>query len=111
MTRIIKRLIDLITASFVLILLAPVMALVAMASRIILGRPVFFRQIGPGYRTKPFTLYVDQHVVFGQGLGAVDRSGVVGLTTAPCPRRNAARTRTGTSFTLSYVGMWKHNRL
>ena len=108
MTRIIKRLIDLTTATFVLILCAQEMAL---AIRMILGRPVFFRQIGPGYRTKPFTLYVDQHVVFGQGLGAVDRSGVVGLTTAPCPRRNAVRARTGTSFTLSYAGMWKHNRL
>ena len=57
MTRIIKRLIDLTSASFVLILFAQVMALVAMAIRMILGRPVFFRQIHPGYRAKPFTLY------------------------------------------------------
>ena len=57
MTRIIKRLIDLTSASFVLFLFAPVMALVALAIRMILGRPVFFRQIRPGYRAKPFTLY------------------------------------------------------
>ena len=53
----IKRLIDLVTASIVLILLAPVMALVAGAIRLMMGRPVFFRQIRPGYRAKPFVLY------------------------------------------------------
>ena len=57
MTRAIKRLIDLATASLVLILLAPVMALVALAIRLMMGRPVFFRQARPGYRAKPFTLY------------------------------------------------------
>ena len=57
MTRIIKRQIDLTTTTFVLILCAQEMALVAMAIRMILGRPVFFRQIGPGYWAKPFTLY------------------------------------------------------
>jgi len=57
MTRGIKRLIDLTVASLVLILFAPVMALVALAIRLMMGRPVLFRQVRPGYRTKPFTLY------------------------------------------------------
>ncbi len=209
MTRIIKRLIDLTTASFLLILLAPVMALVAMAIRMILGRPVVFRQIHPGYRAKPFTLYnfrtmqetynnlrgtprpdaaamlgalldvqqidvpptqplslglgaavavalltiglgfravvltcrwrsrideqdqfgdlasdsprrrdrergtfaVYQHLAIGQQLGGTELSGVIGLATVTSPRRNAVMARAGTPFTLSYAGVWKHNRL
>ncbi len=209
MTRIIKRLIDLTTALFVLILLAPVMALVAMAIRIILGRPVFFREIHPGYRAKPFTLYnfrttqetydnlkstprpdaaamlralldvpendapppqllalwlgvmgavalrgigprsraallarqwrnpiygreqfgdvaddsprrrdrergtfaVYQHLEIGQQPGGTELAGVIGLATVTSPRRNAVMARAGTPFTLSYAGVWKHNRL
>ncbi len=57
MTRGIKRLIDLTAASLALILFAPVMALVALAIRLVMGRPVLFRQTRPGYRAKPFTLY------------------------------------------------------
>ena len=57
MTRIFKRLINLTSASFVLILFAQVRALVALAIQMIPGRPVYFRQIRPGYRAKPFTLY------------------------------------------------------
>ena len=57
MTRAIKRLIDLVTASIALILLAPVIALMCGAIRLMMGRPVFFRQVRPGYRAKPFTLY------------------------------------------------------
>ncbi len=57
MTGAIKRLIDLVTASLVLILLAPVMSLMAGAIRLTMGRPVFFRQLRPGYKARPFTLY------------------------------------------------------
>ena len=56
MDRTIKRLIDLTVASLVLALLAPVMALVALAIRLTMGRPVMFRQVRPGYRAKPFVL-------------------------------------------------------
>ena len=57
MDRTIKRLIDLTVASLVLALLAPMMALVALAIRLTMGRPVLFRQVRPGYRMKPFVLY------------------------------------------------------
>ncbi len=56
-TRAIKRLIDLVTAPIALILLAPVIALIAGAIRLTMGRPVFFQQLRPGYRMKPFVLY------------------------------------------------------
>ncbi len=57
MTRGIKRLVDLIAALLILILFVPVMALVALAIRLTMGGPVLFRQVRPGYRMKPFTLY------------------------------------------------------
>ncbi len=57
MTRCIKRLIDLMATSLVLILFAPVMALVGLAIRLTIGGPVLFRQVRPGYRARPFPLY------------------------------------------------------
>jgi lipopolysaccharide/colanic/teichoic acid biosynthesis glycosyltransferase len=57
MSQIIKRLLDVTAASLLLCVFAVVMALVALAIRLMMGRPVLFRQIRPGYRAKPFTLY------------------------------------------------------
>ena len=57
MTQGIKRLFDLTAALLVLILIAPVMALVALAIRLMIGPPVLFCQVRPGYKAKPFILY------------------------------------------------------
>ena len=57
MTRGIKRLIDLTVASLVLILFASLMASVALAIRLMMGRPIFFCQVRPGYNARPFNLY------------------------------------------------------
>ncbi len=51
-----KRFIDLICASITLILLSPILVLVAINTRILLGTPIFFRQMRPGYQGKPFNL-------------------------------------------------------
>jgi sugar transferase EpsL len=51
-----KRLFDLAVASVALLLLSPVIALVAMAVLIRLGRPVFFVQLRPGLHGQPFSL-------------------------------------------------------
>jgi lipopolysaccharide/colanic/teichoic acid biosynthesis glycosyltransferase len=51
-----KRLLDLALALPLLLLLAPLMAVVALMVRWRLGKPVFFRQPRPGRRTVPFTL-------------------------------------------------------
>lgn len=56
MTRVIKRLTDIFLALAGLIVTAPVMLLVAIAIRIKMGSPVFYRQIRPGYHSKPFAL-------------------------------------------------------
>ena len=56
MSRIVKRYIDTLVAALVLLLFAPLLACIALVVRLRMGRPVFFRQVRPGYRNKPFTL-------------------------------------------------------
>jgi sugar transferase EpsL len=51
-----KRSLDVLLAASGLLLLSPLLALVAAAIRLILGAPVLFRQVRPGYRGRPFTL-------------------------------------------------------
>lgn len=51
-----KRLVDVFGAAVLLIATAPVMAVLAVAVRFRLGRPVLFRQTRPGKDAVPFTL-------------------------------------------------------
>ena len=51
-----KRLIDFIGASAILLILSPMILFVAMLSRVYLGKPVFFIQKRPGRGGKPFDL-------------------------------------------------------
>lgn len=51
-----KRMFDVIASGIALILLCPLLALVALAIWLRMGRPVLFRHTRPGYRAKPFTL-------------------------------------------------------
>jgi sugar transferase EpsL len=52
----VKRGLDVVVATIGLVVLAPILAMVAMAIRWRLGSPVLFRQQRPGYRGCPFTL-------------------------------------------------------
>jgi len=52
----IKRLIDVVASAIGLVMLAPLMALVALAIRWSMGRPILFQQRRPGYHGRPFTL-------------------------------------------------------
>lgn len=52
-----KRLLDLGLIVVALPLILPLLAVVAMAVAVKLGRPVLFRQLRPGQQAKPFTLY------------------------------------------------------
>ena len=52
-----KRLLDIALASSALIVLLPLMAVVGLLVLAALGRPVFFRQLRPGLRSRPFTVY------------------------------------------------------
>lgn len=51
-----KRLTDIVVSAAGLVVLAPVMAGIAVAVALALGRPVLFRQVRPGLRGRPFTL-------------------------------------------------------
>lgn len=52
-----KRLFDVVFSGLLLLLLAPVLAIVAIAVRGDVGSPVLFRQVRPGLKGRPFTLY------------------------------------------------------
>jgi lipopolysaccharide/colanic/teichoic acid biosynthesis glycosyltransferase len=56
MQRHLKRAFDFCFAAVGLVLLAPIMAMVALAVLIARGSPVLFRQTRPGYCARPFTL-------------------------------------------------------
>ena len=53
---VIKRSFDFIAASILLVLLAPLLAMIAVAVRFALGSPVLFRQTRPGLGGRPFVL-------------------------------------------------------
>lgn len=50
-----KRIFDLFAGLAVLIILFPLLLAIAVVVRIFLGSPVFFRQVRPGYKARPFT--------------------------------------------------------
>ena len=52
-----RRLIDLTGASILSVLLSPVLAGLALAIRLSMGRPILFRQQRPGYKGEPFEVY------------------------------------------------------
>lgn len=51
-----KRLFDIFFSIVLLVLLSPLMVFTALAVRVMLGKPVLFRQMRPGMRGKPFGL-------------------------------------------------------
>jgi sugar transferase EpsL len=52
-----KRIFDLALAIPGLILLSPALAVVALLVAIFNGHPVLFKQVRPGYRTRPFAVW------------------------------------------------------
>lgn len=52
-----KRLFDLAITIIGLVIISPILIILTVLVWIINGRPIFFRQIRPGYKGKPFTLY------------------------------------------------------
>ena len=52
-----KRLFDLLGAALGLIVISPFLLALALLVRFIHGTPVLFRQVRPGYKGKPFTVY------------------------------------------------------
>ncbi len=54
--RALKRAVDVLVSLTLMVLLAPVMAVVAVMVRVFIGQPVIFRQERPGLHGRPFTL-------------------------------------------------------
>ena len=52
-----KRIFDFLATTLSLILISPVLVLLALLVWLYHGRPIIFRQLRPGYRTKPFWLF------------------------------------------------------
>jgi lipopolysaccharide/colanic/teichoic acid biosynthesis glycosyltransferase len=52
-----KRICDFVTAAISLVTILPLLAAIAVAIRLKMGRPVLFRQVRPGYLRQPFTIY------------------------------------------------------
>ncbi len=52
-----KRLFDIAGAASALLFLSPIMAAVALAIRLFIGRPMLFRQLRPGSLMQPFIIY------------------------------------------------------
>ena len=52
-----KRAFDVVVSAILLLVLAPLLAVIAAAVRWNLGSPVLFTQTRPGYRAEPFTIY------------------------------------------------------
>jgi lipopolysaccharide/colanic/teichoic acid biosynthesis glycosyltransferase len=78
-----KRAFDVVVGSCALIVLSPVMATVAALVRVRLGSPVIFRQLRPGLRGRPFTIYkfrtmLDTKDASGALLPSVERTPTFG---------------------------------
>lgn len=52
-----RRLVDLSGASLLAVVLSPILAGLAIAIRLSMGRPILFRQLRPGYKGEPFEVY------------------------------------------------------
>lgn len=52
-----KRVFDLVVAVPSVIILSPLLVLIGFLIRLKIGSPVFFRQVRPGLRGRPFTIY------------------------------------------------------
>jgi sugar transferase EpsL len=53
----VKRLFDLIVSLFLIIILSPVILVAGLLVFAAMGSPVLFKQVRPGYKGRPFTIY------------------------------------------------------
>jgi len=52
-----KRLIDIIGSLMGLVLASPVIVIISLIIYLTMGRPIFFKQVRPGLKGKPFVIY------------------------------------------------------
>ncbi len=73
-----KRIVDLLAALLGLVLLSPVLLVIAVVAWLKMGSPVIFRQLRPGYKGRPFTIYKfrtmrEAHDAKGKALSDAER--------------------------------------
>jgi sugar transferase EpsL len=74
-----RRAVDLVGATILAVVLAPVLGALAAAVRWTMGSPVFFRQLRPGYRGEPFEVYKFRTMTESEGLTDEDRLTPLGV--------------------------------
>jgi sugar transferase EpsL len=90
-----KRGLDIVLSGLLLVLFAPVFALVALAIGLRMGRPVMFRQQRAGRGGRPFTLYKFRSMAGGEALPArVTRADATRAASTPADPTLADRTHT-----------------
>ncbi len=82
-SRFAKRSMDFVVASAALLIFAPLLAIIALAIWLAMGRPVLFRQVRSGYKGKLFTLtkfrtMTNAHDAQGRLLSDVERLTALG---------------------------------
>ena len=81
---VVKRILDVLASSAILLLASPILLLAAIAILLTSGRPVFFRQVRPGHRGQPFalvkfrTMRVEERAPDGRALSDDERLGRLG---------------------------------
>jgi len=75
-----KRLIDLALTVPGLVLISPLLLIIGMLAWLLHGRPILFRQVRPGYRAAPFTLYKFRTMTEARGPEGNSRSDAERLT-------------------------------
>ena len=75
-----KRLFDLALTVPGLILVSPLLLMIAALTWLLHGRPILFRQVRPGYRAAPFTLYKFRTMTEGRAPEGNSRSDAERLT-------------------------------
>jgi len=75
-----KRLFDLALTVPGLVLISPLLLIIGMLAWLLHGRPILFRQVRPGYRAAPFTLYKFRTMTEGRAPEGNSRSDAERLT-------------------------------
>lgn len=68
-----RRIVDVVGASVLTVIFSPVLAALAAAIRLTMGRPILFRQLRPGYKGKPIEVLKFRTMREAEGLSDEER--------------------------------------
>ena len=77
-----RRLVDIAGATVLTVVLSPILAGLAVAVRLTMGSPVFFRQLRPGYKGRPFEVVKFRTMREGDDLPDEERLTALGMPNA-----------------------------